>query len=629
MKSPRFLFCLVLATTVSVFAALLFAAPAAEAVTFSLEVSSEYGSPSPARGVSVYQSGVTVFCAVDEYVQVSDGVRMYCSGWTGTGSVPATGSTNSFHFEIFLNSTVTWLWERWYELKVLCDYEIPCRPALGTHYYKEGTEVALGAPLFVADLLFDGYAGTGEIPAGSVHHLEVTMNSPSSITWYYRAAELMRTPLFGSPAEVVDSGPRVGKYASVAVNPATHQPAISYFDEENGDLKYAWFDGTEWHLETADSSILVGQFTKLIFDESDSPVILYYGYGYRDLKIAHKDIEGNWYNDIVDESGFVGMYCDITVLPGARLGVSYYDETNGDLLYREFQDGFWRPEPHLVLDSDGDVGTYTAIATNPITGEPAVAYRSETEDCVYYIYREAGEWHRQLVTAIPGTGYFIDLAFDRNGVPYVVFQDYRNDPRTIDVIIAQQAGEVWISRVVQSAGDVGFYCSLAMDAAGFPHLVYYDDTVRGVRYTFWNGRFWVTDVVDAAGDHVGRFCSLALGDDGLPMAAYWADETLRFRKADSWGAPVTEPPAPVVEEGAHHVDTGGCFVATAAFGSYCAASVADLCGFRDRTAFSSGIGRGVVELYYRLSPEPARGLKDCSPLRGLVRRLLGGASKVF
>ena len=63
--------------------------------------------------------------------------------------------------------------------------------------------------------------------------------------------------------EVADDAPGVGRYAALALDESDH-PHISYYDcgvfypdPENcarSDLKYAWYDGTAWHIETVDSS---------------------------------------------------------------------------------------------------------------------------------------------------------------------------------------------------------------------------------------------------------------------------------------------------------------------------------------------------------------------------------------
>ena len=618
MTLPRFisysLLCLVFS-----FCLVNLPASEAHAFSYSLSIASDYGSPTPPVGVKVYQQSNTVFCSVDEYVQQELGIRLYCIGWIGSGSVPATGTTNTVHFSMEADSMLEWIWDFYYELTIECDYDIPCVPPLGSEYYRSGTTIEFGASLFLNDLLFDGYSGNGEISSGSAHYLTIEINTPSNITWFYRTADLTRTPQFDGTHMTVDNSPQVGKYPSIAINPHNGQPAIAYLDELNGYLKYAQFDGANWNVETADNGLLVGQYAKLIFDSDNSPVILYYSYGYRDLKIARKDIEGNWYNDLIDDNGFVGSYCDITNLPGARLGVSYYDETNGALLYREYQDGFWNPSPHLLLDTAGNTGTYTAIATNPITGEPGVAYRSETEDCVYFIFRKDGIWIRQKVTDVAGTGYFIDMQYDKNGTPYIVYQDNRNSPKTIDVYIAQRAGNVWINTLVQSVGDIGFYNAIIIDQNGYPHISFYDDNVRGLRYSFWNGRYWITNVIDDEGSHIGRFGALALDEYGLPHFVYWADETLRYAKATSWGDIITEPPAPLVVI-SRDTSGGGCFIATAAFGSYMSGVVESLCSLRDTGIEASSLGDTLVALYYLVSPKMADSISRQNSLRFIVRR---------
>jgi len=79
----------------------------------------------------------------------------------------------------------------------------------------------------------------------------------------------------------------VGAYTSLALD-ASDRPHISYYydDATNADLKYAWYDGSAWHLETADSAGNVGADTSLALDASDRPHISYYDATNADLKYA-------------------------------------------------------------------------------------------------------------------------------------------------------------------------------------------------------------------------------------------------------------------------------------------------------------------------------------------------------
>ncbi len=85
----------------------------------SLAVSSAFGAASPAAGAHtlVYGDEVAASVATPE---PADGTRRVCTGWTGTGSVPASGTETNATFQIEEDSSISWNWrtDHWIDVAV-------------------------------------------------------------------------------------------------------------------------------------------------------------------------------------------------------------------------------------------------------------------------------------------------------------------------------------------------------------------------------------------------------------------------------------------------------------------------------------------------------------------------------
>ncbi|OGV70498.1 MAG: hypothetical protein A2283_09670 [Lentisphaerae bacterium RIFOXYA12_FULL_48_11] len=82
---------------------------------FNLEVfPSAHGIPVPGVGTSEFIKDFSVACSVAS-VTIST-TQYQCKGWTGTGSVPGNGMSNSVTFAITNDSSIAWLWQTNYWL---------------------------------------------------------------------------------------------------------------------------------------------------------------------------------------------------------------------------------------------------------------------------------------------------------------------------------------------------------------------------------------------------------------------------------------------------------------------------------------------------------------------------------
>jgi hypothetical protein len=88
-----------------------------------------------------------------------------------------------------------------------------------------------------------------------------------------------------------------------------------------------------------------------------------------------------------------------------------------------------------------------------------------------------------------------------------------------DLKYASLSAGSWQIQTVDSAGDVGKYCSLALGARyhGLPGISYYDKTHKTLKYAAWNGTSWDVEVVDSCGDYSS---SLKINYEGKPRISY-------------------------------------------------------------------------------------------------------------
>jgi len=145
-----------------------------------LVIASAFGGASPAVGAHAYAPGTGLTCQVTNSPAAGTyGTRYLCTGWSGTGSVPASGSSSLVAFTLAQDSQLTWLWKT--QLWLAASAGLHGSVAAANGWQDRGTTAtvsAIPAPYYH----FDRW--TGDVPAGSVTQatLQLTMDTPRTLT---------------------------------------------------------------------------------------------------------------------------------------------------------------------------------------------------------------------------------------------------------------------------------------------------------------------------------------------------------------------------------------------------------------------------------------------------------------
>lgn len=137
-----------------------------------LHVSSPLGTPNPPRGLNALAPGTLVQATAGEPV-LSANTRHFPCGWTGSGSVPASGSGSNVAFTLTTFSRLHWIWRSEHRLVVTQGPggAVSCPPG---EWFAEGSRISVTA-LPQPGYAFREWQGDALSTAST---LELSMNQP-------------------------------------------------------------------------------------------------------------------------------------------------------------------------------------------------------------------------------------------------------------------------------------------------------------------------------------------------------------------------------------------------------------------------------------------------------------------
>ncbi|MEK6867362.1 MAG: hypothetical protein AABX98_00925, partial [Nanoarchaeota archaeon] len=212
----------------------------------------------------------------------------------------------------------------------------------------------------------------------------------------------------------IDKEGDVGKASSFVLdsNGFVH---LSYFDETNDALKYAYETKDGWYVQIVDTEN-VGRSSDIALDSAENPHIIYTDTKNSKLKYAFYDGTA-WKRWTIEAAGSAAILPSIALDEDDAQYIAYYDFIEDDLmlLFYDAKSQAWKKE---TIDAAGDVGAEASIAID-VDNNPHIIYFDNTYDFLKYAWYDGTAWQRTTLDASGIAGLFTALTLDKNNYPTV------------------------------------------------------------------------------------------------------------------------------------------------------------------------------------------------------------------
>ena len=307
-------------------------------------------------------------------------------------------------------------------------------------------------------------------------------------------------------------------FHSLAVDPAGN-PASSFVDKNQRQLKLARWSGNSWSRETIDAgngSLDLGSFNSLRFSATGLPAVAYRRYN-SGASLHYAAFDGNlWSLTPIATAGDTPLWTSLAFSPSGQPAIAFRNSSSR-LAFAELS-GSWSIDPNV--GGSAPTGDNASLAFHPATGRPAIACWSTASRQIRFVEKGALFWEPPVTIATLAVDANADpsLAFSSAGNPCVAFRDASagqlrfaeridgswtivnvapvsisslseglelrfnpitgepaivfTDPATFDLNYATRSDAVWTITTIDPDGETGRYPKLDFSSSGQAHITY-------------------------------------------------------------------------------------------------------------------------------------------------------------
>jgi len=229
---------------------------------------------------------------------------------------------------------------------------------------------------------------------------------------------------------------------------------------------------------------------------------------------------GSWHVSLVDGMEENGVSLSLWQDPAGWSHLSYLDPEGRKLKYATDLSGSWMAD---TVDRAIDPAVNTSIRTDS-SGKVTIAYLDPVSHVLKIATKLYGPWEIQVVDSagVVGEGTWAAVCLDSADRVHLVYYDGSLDPLRPATGVLKYATDTWggwETQTVDWGGDVGRFCSIAVDSVDRVHVSYLDSTVHVLKYATNASGSWETQEIDATGG-TGGSTAIALDSAGRVHITY-------------------------------------------------------------------------------------------------------------